>query len=196
MTSPLYIAKAERELYLLPRMMNRHGLSAGATGTGKTVTLQTISESLSRAGIPVFCADVKGDVSGVSQPAGANPKVQERVQKLGLADWKPEASPVTFWDIYGEKGHPVRTTLSEMGPLLLSRLLSLNELQSGVLSIVFKIADDRDLSLLDLKDLRAMVKHVGEHAAEYRTEYGNVSAASVGAIQRGLGSTPRCSGDC
>lgn len=190
MADPLYIAKSMAggglELDLLPQMGNRHGLVAGATGTGKTVTLQTMAESFSRIGVPVFCADVKGDLSGVSQAAGENPKVQARVEQLGLADWRPHANPVAFWDVYGENGHPVRTTVSDMGPLLLARLLNLNETQSGVLTIIFKIADDRGLLLLDLKDLRAMTRHVGDHAAEYTTEYGNVTAASVGAIQRGL----------
>lgn len=187
MSDPLYIAKSDHELYLLPRMANRHGLVAGATGTGKTVTLQTMAENFSRLGVSVFCADVKGDLSGISQAASSdNPKVQARIQQLGLSDWQPQANPVVFWDVYGEKGHPVRTTVSDMGPLLLSRLLNLNDTQSGVLSIVFKIADDKDLLLLDLKDLRALTKHVGDNAATYKTEYGNVSPASIGAIQRGL----------
>lgn len=187
MTDPLYIAKSDHELFLLPRMANRHGLVAGATGTGKTVTLQTMAESFSRIGVPVFCADVKGDLSGISQAAPADsPKVQARVQQLGLTDWAPQSSPVVFWDVYGEKGHPVRTTVSDMGPLLLSRLLNLNDTQSGVMSIIFKIADDKKLLLLDLKDLRSMTKHVGDNAATYKTEYGNISAASVGSIQRGL----------
>ncbi len=187
MTNPLYIAKAENEIYLLPHMANRHGLVAGATGTGKTVTLQTIAESFSRIGVPVFCADVKGDLSGVSQAAPTdNPKVNARIEQLKLEDWKAEGNPVVFWDVFGEKGHPVRTTISDMGPLLLARLLTLNETQSGVLSIIFKIADDKGLLLLDLKDLRAMTKHVGDNAAEYKTEYGNISPASIGAIQRGL----------
>lgn len=190
MTEPLYIAKSVvdggPEIYLYPRMANRHGLIAGATGTGKTVTLQTLAENFSRIGVPVFVSDIKGDVSGVSQPAGENPKVQERIQKLGLTDWAASGNPVVFWDVYGAAGHPVRTTVSDMGPILLARLLNLNDTQSGVLSIVFKVADDNGLLLLDLKDLRAMAKHVGDHAAEYKTEYGNVSPASIGAIQRGL----------
>lgn len=190
MTEPLYIAKSVgengQEVVLYPRMANRHGLVAGATGTGKTVTLQTIAENFSRIGVPVFIADIKGDVSGISQPAGANPKVQERVKQLDLTDWQAQGNPVVFWDVFGENGHPVRTTVSDMGPLLLARLLNLNETQSGVLSIIFKIADDKGLLLLDLKDLRSMTKHVGDNAATYKTEYGNVSPASVGAIQRGL----------
>lgn len=186
MTEPLYVAKSEHEIYLYPRMANRHGLVAGATGTGKTVTLQTMAENFSRAGVPVFVADIKGDVSGISQPAGNNPKVQARVEQLGLSDWAASGNPVVFWDVFGEQGHPVRTTVSEMGPLLFARLLNLNDTQSGVLSIVFKIADDNGLLLIDFKDLRAMAKHVGDNAAEYKTEYGNVSPASIGAIQRGL----------
>jgi DNA helicase HerA-like ATPase len=186
MTEPLYIGKSEHEIFLYPRMANRHGLVAGATGTGKTVTLQTMAENFSRIGVPVFVADIKGDVSGVTQPAGNNPKVQARVEQLGLADWAARGNPVVFWDVFGEQGHPVRTTVSEMGPLLFARLLNLNDTQSGVLSIVFKIADDNGLLLLDLKDLRAMARHVGDNAAEYKTEYGNVSPASIGAIQRGL----------
>lgn len=190
MTEPLYIAKSTveggPEIFLEPRMANRHGLIAGATGTGKTVTLQTMAESFSRIGVPVFVSDIKGDLSGVSQPAGDNPKVQARVQQLGLTDWSPSSNPVVFWDVYGEQGHPVRTTVSEMGPLLLARLLNLNDTQEAVLTMIFKIADDKKLLLIDLKDLRSMTRHVGDNAAEFQTEYGNVSPASVGAIQRGL----------
>jgi DNA helicase HerA-like ATPase len=190
MSNPILLAKtaapASAEVLLLPPMMNRHGLIAGATGTGKTVTLQTMAQALSKMGVPVFLADVKGDLAGLSQPGGTSAKVLERVKELGIADFKPEACPVTFWDVFGDSGHPVRTTVSEMGPLLLARLLNLNDTQSGVLSLVFKIADDHGLLLLDLKDLRAMVQHVGEHASDYTTEYGNVSTASIGAIQRNL----------
>ncbi len=186
MTEPLYIAKSDHEIFLYPRMANRHGLVAGATGTGKTVTLQTMAENFSRAGVPVFVSDIKGDVSGISQAAGDNPKVKARIEQLGLTDWVANGNTVAFWDVYGERGHPVRTTVSEMGPLLLARLLNLNDTQSGVLSIIFKVADDKGLLLIDLKDLRAMAKHVGDNAAEYKTEYGNVSPASVGSIQRGL----------
>ncbi len=167
-------------------MANRHGLVAGATGTGKTVTLRVLAEQFSQIGVPVFMADVKGDLSGLPFPGGENPKVTERVSKLGLKDFNFEDYPVTFWDVFGQQGHPVRTTISEMGPLLLSRILSLNEIQSGVLSITFKIADDNGLLLLDLKDLRAMVQFVGDHAEQFKTQYGNISAASVGAIQRNL----------
>jgi DNA helicase HerA-like ATPase len=167
-------------------MANRHGLIAGATGTGKTVTLQVIAEQFSRIGVPVFMADVKGDLSGISQPGATKPKILERVKLLGMEDFVPAGWPVVFWDLFGEEGHPVRTTISEMGPLLLSRLLMLNETQSGVLTAVFRIADDNGLLLLDLKDLRAVLDHVGTRAADFRTVYGNISSASVGAIQRGL----------
>jgi uncharacterized protein len=183
---PLLIAKGETDLCLLPNMTNRHGLIAGATGTGKTVTLQVIAEQLSAIGVPVFVADIKGDLSGISQAGGQNPKVQNRVEELGLTGYKPMASPVTLWDVFGEQGHPVRTTVSEMGPLLVSRLLRLNEVQTGVLSLVFKIADDNGLLLLDMKDLRAVIQYVGDHAAGFRTQYGNISPASIGAIQRSL----------
>jgi DNA helicase HerA-like ATPase len=182
----LLIARGEKDLLLLPRMANRHGLVAGATGTGKTVTLQVMAERFSRIGVPVFMADVKGDLAGVSRPGLANPKIQERVAKLKLGDYPFEGSPATFWDIYGEQGHPVRTTVSDMGPLLLSRLLNLNDVQSGVLSIVFRIADDNGLHLLDFKDLRSMAQYAGEHADEFETDYGRVSPASIGTIQRGL----------
>jgi DNA helicase HerA-like ATPase len=184
----LIVAKTSKsDLALLPAMGNRHGLIAGATGTGKTVTLQTLAEQFSAIGVPVFMADVKGDLSGMAMKAGdGNRKVAERVQELKLSDWKPTAFPVTFWDVFGEQGHPVRTTVSEMGPLLLSRILNLNETQEGVLTAVFKIADDNGLLLLDLKDLRAALQYVGDSAAQVKTQYGNISTASVGAIQRGL----------
>lgn len=186
MIEPLLIAKGERELYILPAMANRHGLVAGATGTGKTVTLQVIAEHLSSIGVPVFVADVKGDLSGVSQKGTEKPKIMERVQQLGLAPFTFSECPVTFWDVHGEQGHPVRATVSDMGPLLLGRLFDLNETQSGVLSLVFKIADDNGLLLLDLKDLRAMLQFVGDNAASFETEYGRVSRASIGSIQRSL----------
>ena len=159
---------------------------AGATGTGKTVTLQNLAENFSARGVPVFMADVKGDLAGISQPGGDNPKVLERVKELGLSDFKGEASPVVFWDVFGEQGHPVRATVSEMGPLLLGRLLDLNDTQEGVLNLVFKIADDNGMLLLDLKDLRSMLQHVADNADQFKTQYGNVSAASAGAIQRNL----------
>jgi uncharacterized protein len=187
MAEPILIAKNnETSSFLLPKMANRHGLIAGATGTGKTVTLQALAEGFSKIGVPVFMADVKGDLSGLSQPAGENKKVKERVDQLGLDWFKAQASPVTFWDAFGDKGHPIRTTVAEMGPLLLARMLNLNDVQSGVLNAIFKIADDRGWLLLDLKDLRSMSQHAAENAALYQSEYGNISAASVGAIQRGL----------
>ena len=186
MVSPLRIAKGEQECWLLPKLANRHGLIAGATGTGKTVSIQVLAEKFSRIGVPVFMSDVKGDFSGISQPGSENPKIQARLAQLGLEDFEFAASPVTFWDVFGEQGHPVRATISDMGPMLLSRLLNLNDTQTGVLSLVFKIADDDGLLLLDLKDLRSMLKYVGDNAKEFQTEYGSVSAASIGAIQRGL----------
>jgi DNA double-strand break repair helicase HerA and related ATPase len=186
MAEPILIAQSKEQIFLLPKMANRHGLIAGATGTGKTVTLQTLAENFSARGVPVFMADVKGDLAGMSQPGGNNPKVLERAKDLKLDDFKGEAYPVVFWDVFGEQGHPVRATVSEMGPLLLARLLELNDTQEGVLNIVFKIADDNGLLLLDLKDLRSMLQHVADNAARFKTEYGNVSAASVGAIQRTL----------
>ena len=182
----LLIAKGEHEIGLLPKMANRHGLIAGATGTGKTVTLRVLAEAFSRIGVPVFMADVKGDLSGLIKPGGDKPKVVERVETLKLQDFTFRAYPVVFWDVAGVQGHPVRTTISEMGPLLLGRLLNLNDTQSGVLTLVFKIADDNGLLLLDLKDLRAMLQYVGDNAEQFRTQYGNVSGASIGTIQRNL----------
>jgi DNA helicase HerA-like ATPase len=167
-------------------MANRHGLVAGATGTGKTITLQRIAESLSENGVPVFLADVKGDLAGISQKGIENPKIMERIKLLNLTDHSFREYPVAFWDLFGEIGHPIRTTVSDMGPLLMGRLFNLNEVQTGVLTLIFKIADDNGLLLLDLKDLRSMVQHVGDSAAQFTTQYGNISKASVGAIQRGL----------
>ena len=195
MSDPLLIAKGDDELYLLPGMSNRHGLVAGATGTGKTVTLQVMAEAFSRIGVPVFAADVKGDLSGISQPGRDNPKLQERVKTLGLGSLTFSGCPVTFWDVFGKQGHPVRATISEMGPLLFSRILNLNDTQTGVLTLVFKIADDQGLLLLDLKDLQAMLQHVGEAAKDFQTQYGNISAASIGAIQRGLVALQQQGGD-
>ena len=187
MTEPLLVARNDTiDLFLLPEMANRHGLITGATGTGKTVTLQTLAEHFSRIGVPCFMSDVKGDLSGISQPGGGNAKVAERVETLKLEGFAYQAYPVTLWDPFGETGHPVRATVSDMGPLLLGRMLDLNETQSGVLNLVFKVADDNGLLLLDLKDLRTMLAFVGENARQFTSEYGNVSAASVGAIQRGL----------
>jgi len=184
--SPLLIAKGEHDVFLNPRMANRHGLVAGATGTGKTVSLQVMAENFSRIGVPVFMADVKGDLAGISQPGSPAPKIMERISALKLGDYAFSGCPVTFWDIFGEEGHPVRTTVSEMGPLLLGRLFNLNEIQGGVLSLVFKIADDDGLLLLDSKDLRAMLQFAGDNADQFTTEYGRISAASIGAIQRAL----------
>src|SRR5499426_4020898 len=186
MPEGLPIAKGKEDHLLLPRMANRHGLIAGATGTGKTVTLRVIAEHLSGIGVPLFMADVKGDLSGIAHPGQENPKIAERVSKLGVKNFQYAGYPTVFWDLYGQQGHPVRTTVSDMGPLLMARLLNLNETQGGVLTLVFKVADDNGMLLLDLKDLRAMLQFVGDNAAQFRTQYGNVSAASIGAIQRGL----------
>ena len=187
MAEPLLIAKhGATECHLLPGLANRHGLITGATGTGKTVTLQTLAESFSRIGVPVFMADVKGDLTGASQPGKVSDKLAAVLKERGLELPEPKACPTTLWDVFGEQGHPVRATVSDMGPLLLGRMLNLNETQLGVLNLVFKIADDNGMLLLDLKDLRGMLQYVGENAKEFTTEYGNVSAASVGAIQRGL----------
>ncbi|MCU0491700.1 MAG: DUF853 domain-containing protein, partial [Chloroflexaceae bacterium] len=165
MANPLLIAKGETELFLLPKMANRHGLIAGATGTGKTVTLQSVAENFSRIGVPVFLADVKGDLSGISQPGSSqNARVMQRVEQLGISDFSFAGCPVAFWDVFGAQGHPIRATVSEMGPLLFSRLLNLNDTQGGVLSLVFKIADENGLLLLDLKDLQAMLQYVGDNA--------------------------------
>jgi len=186
MPDPLLIAKSEIELCLLPALANRHGLIAGATGTGKTVTLQRMAECFSRIGVPVFMADVKGDLAGLSQAGELKGRIKERVEQLKLDGFRNEACPAVFWDTFGKQGHPVRTTMSEMGPLLLARMLNLNDTQQGVLTMVFKIADDNGLLLLDVKDLRAMLQYVGDNAKTFTTQYGNVSAASIGAIQRGL----------
>ena len=189
------IAKGADELYLLPGMSNRHGLVAGATGTGKTVTLQVMAEALSSIGVPVFAADVKGDLSGISQAGRGSAKFDARVKALGLGDWSFAGCPVVFWDVFGKQGHPVRATVSEMGPLLLSRILNLNDTQTSVLTLVFKIADDGGLLLLDMKDLQAMLQHVGDNSKDYQTQYGNISAASIGAIQRGLVALGQQGGD-
>ncbi|WP_110875540.1 helicase HerA-like C-terminal domain-containing protein [Enterobacter hormaechei] len=187
MSTPLLIARTlEKELFLLPAMANRHGLITGATGTGKTVTLQKLAESLSETGVPVFMADVKGDLTGVAQEGAASEKLLERLKNIGITDWTPHGNPVVVWDIFGEKGHPVRATVSDLGPLLLARLLNLNDVQSGVLNIIFRIADDQGLLLLDFKDLRAITQYIGDNAKSFQNQYGNISSASVGAIQRGL----------
>jgi uncharacterized protein len=187
MSEPLYLAKSDDGYpALLPQMANRHGLITGATGTGKTITLQSMAERLSFAGVPVFMADVKGDLSGMGAAGNPSEKLLKRIAELGLEGFTPYANSVAFWDVFGQGGVPVRATISDMGPLLLARLLNLNDTQAGVLQLVFKIADDQGLLLLDLKDLRAMIQHVGDNAKNFTTEYGNVSSASIGAIQRGL----------
>jgi uncharacterized protein len=197
---PLLIAKttAEQgnvECAMLPRLANRHGLIAGATGTGKTVTLQALVEQFSKIGVPTFVADIKGDLSGLALAGNPSSKAGDRIQQLGLADFKFGRCPVTFWDVFGEQGHPLRTTISEMGPVLLSRLLNLNDTQEGVLNVAFKIADDQGLLVLDLKDLRSLMQYVGDNAKDFRTAYGSISAASVGAIQRNLLSLEQQGGD-
>jgi len=186
---PILIGKAPKgaEQQIFAHMANRHGLITGATGTGKTVTLQKIAEEFSRIGVPVFMADVKGDLSGISQAGSAqNTKVIDRLKTLGISNYNFGSCPVTFWDVFGEQGHPLRTTISEMGPLLLARMLNLNEIQAGVLMIAFKIADDNGLLLLDLKDLRVLLQYVGDNAKQFTTQYGNISIATIGTIQRGL----------
>ena len=182
----IWLAQSDKNLYLLPAMANRHGLIAGATGTGKTITMKVMAESFSDMGVPVFMADVKGDLSGMCRPGADSENMRSRIERFGMENFQYKAYPTRFWDIFGEKGHPVRVTISEMGPVLLSRLLNLTEVQSGVLNIVFKVADEHGLLLLDLKDLRAMLQYVGDNRAEFTTLYGNVSSASVGAIQRAL----------
>lgn len=187
MTTPLPIAHhPDGDCELLPALANRHGLITGVTGTGKTVTLQALAEGFSQRGVPVFMADVKGDLSGIAAPGQALPKLDQALAQRGMTRPAPHACPTTFWDLRGEQGHPVRATISDMGPLLLARMLGLNDTQAGVLNLVFKVADDQHWLLLDLKDLRATLAHVGEHAREYTTAYGHISAASIGAIQRGL----------
>lgn len=188
MAEPILVAKKDaKECYLLPDKANRHGLITGATGTGKTITLQRLAESFSHLGVPVFMADIKGDLTGISQVGGGNQKVEDRLTMLGLKDgFNYDSCPVTLWDVFGEQGHPLRATVSEMGPMLLSRVLQLNDTQAAVLTLCFKIADVNGLMLLDFKDLRALLQYVGENADQFQAEYGNVSKASVGAIQRGL----------
>ena len=190
MSTPIVIAKkttdTSQEIVLHSQFANRHGLIAGATGTGKTVTLKVLAESFSRIGVPVFLADAKGDVSSLAQAGSSSPKFDERLKTLGIDAIPFAASPVVFWDLFGEQGHPIRSTVSEIGPLLLARMLNLNDTQEGVLSAVFRIADDQGLLLIDFKDLKAMLSYVSEHAAEFKAEYGNLSPASLGAIQRNL----------
>ena len=190
MGTPIIIAKkttnTQQDVVLHSQFANRHGLIAGATGTGKTVTLKVLAESFSRIGVPVFLADAKGDVSSLAKAGETNPKFEERIKSLNIDSIPFAASPVIFWDLFGEQGHPIRTTVSEIGPLLLSRMLNLNDTQEGVLSAVFRIADDQGLLLIDFKDLKAMITYVSEHAADFKAEYGNLSPASLGAIQRNL----------
>ena len=196
MAPPLLIARnAQTECHLLPGLANRHGLITGATGTGKTVTLQTLAEQFSRIGVPVFMADVKGDLTGISQRGRIEGKLAAVLAERGVPAPEPMACPTTLWDVFGQQGHPVRATISDMGPLLLGRMLALNDTQLGVLNLVFKIADDQGLLLLDLKDLRTMVQHVGDNAKQFTTEYGNVSSASIGAIQRALLTIEQQGGD-
>lgn len=190
MSTPIVIAKkttdTTQEIVLHSQFANRHGLIAGATGTGKTVTLKVLAESFSRIGVPVFLADAKGDVSSLAQAGSSSPKFDERIKMLGIDSVPFTASPVVFWDLFGEQGHPIRSTVSEIGPLLLAQMLNLNDTQEGVLSAVFRIADDQGLLLIDFKDLKAMLSYVSEHAADFKAEYGNLSPASLGAIQRNL----------
>jgi DNA helicase HerA-like ATPase len=196
MSNPLTVAKnATHELSLLSNLVNRHGCITGATGTGKTVTLQVIAQALSAQGVPVFMSDVKGDLSGLAHPGVLNEKSKARLEKFGLPEPVLAGAPVTFWDVFGEKGHPVRATVADMGPLMLARMLNLNDTQQGVLQLVFKIAEDNQLLLLNLKDLRAAIQFVGDNAASYKTTYGNISAASIGAIQRNLVAIEEQGGD-
>ncbi|MEQ1850080.1 MAG: helicase HerA-like domain-containing protein [Chthoniobacteraceae bacterium] len=193
-TEPFFIAQGTSEIFFLPQMASRHGLIAGATGTGKTVTLRTLAENFSAIGVPVFMADVKGDLSGIAKPGANSPKVLERAAQLGL-EITPNGFPVVFWDVFGKSGHPVRATISDMGPLLLARLLGLNETQEGVLNVVFHVADEEGLLLLDMKDLQAMLQNVAQNAAEYTTKYGNVAAATIGTIPRALLTLQQQGGD-
>ncbi|RVU86159.1 DUF853 family protein [Leucothrix sargassi] len=182
----ILIGKGEHQVLLDPKFANRHGLIAGATGTGKTVSLQVLTEGFSRLGVPVFLSDIKGDLSGITQAGKPHPKVDERIEKIGITDYVAEDFPVVFWDLFGNQGHPVRTTITDMGPLLLSRLLDLNDTQEGIINIAFRLADEEGLLLLDLKDLRSILNYIGENRAQFQTLYGNVSTASIGAILRRL----------
>lgn len=182
----IWLAKSDEKVFLEPKMANRHGFIAGASGTGKTITLKVLAESFSQLGVPVFLADIKGDLAGMCKAGVHSESMEKRINKLGIDDWRYRVFPTRFWDIYGEYGHPVRTTVSEMGPMLLSRLMDLSDVQSDVLNLVFKIADDKELLLIDIKDLKAMLRYVGENRAEFSAEYGNMSAQSLGAIQRSL----------
>lgn len=182
----IWLAKSDEKVFIEPKMANRHGFIAGASGTGKTITLKVLAESFSQLGVPVFLADIKGDLAGMCKAGVHSESMEKRINKLGIEDWRYRVFPTRFWDIYGEYGHPVRTTVSEMGPMLLSRLMDLSDVQSDVLNLVFKIADDKELLLIDIKDLKAMLRYVGENRAEFSAEYGNMSAQSLGAIQRSL----------
>ena len=185
-TQSILIGKGDQQVFLNPRFANRHGLIAGATGTGKTVTLQVLAEGFSRIGVPVFLADIKGDLTGISQAGSSHPKIDERVERIGISDYDFADNPTVLWDLLGEQGHPVRATVSDMGPTLLARLLDLNETQEGILNIAFRFADDEGLLILDLKDLQSTIRFIGENAKQFREQYGNVSSASIGAIQRRL----------
>ena len=182
----IWVAKSDKNLYIVPKMANRHGLIAGATGTGKTVTMKVLAESFSAMGVPVFMSDVKGDVSGMCRPGDDTPDMRSRIERFGIENFQFRSYPTRFWDIFGLRGHPVRVTVSDMGPMLLARLLGLTDVQSGVLNIVFRVADDNGLLLIDLKDLRALLQYVGDNRVEFTTQYGNVTTASIGAIQRAL----------
>ncbi|MBQ0059222.1 MAG: DUF853 family protein, partial [Lachnospiraceae bacterium] len=184
----LWIAKNDNKICMLPSMANRHGLICGATGTGKTITLKVLAESFSDAGVPCFVSDIKGDLSGMSKPGVDSEGMQKRIERFGLAEanFTYKSYPTSYWDVFGKKGTPVRATVSEMGPLLLGRIMGLNEVQEGILNIIFRIADDQNLLLLDLKDLKAMTQYVGDNASAYKTQYGNIAAASIGAIQRAI----------
>lgn len=191
----LLLGIGTEQVYLDPRYANRHGLIAGATGTGKTITLQVMAESFSRIGVPVFVSDVKGDLSGISQPGSPHPKIDERIQKIGISDFQFAAAPTVFWDLFGTQGHPIRATISDLGPLLLARLLDLNDTQEGVLTVAFEFADDEGMLLLDLNDLRSTLQYVGDNAKDFSREYGNVSKQSIGAILRRLLVIEREGGD-
>ena len=192
----IWIAKSDKKIHLLPKMANRHGLIAGATGTGKTITMKVLAESFSDMGVPVFFSDVKGDLSGMCHPGEDNENMQKRIKKFGIENFSYKSYPTRFWDIWGENGHPIRITVSDMGPVFIARLLGLTDVQTGVLNIVFKVADEHGLLLIDLKDLRAMLKFVGDNRAEFTTAYGNVSTASIGAIQRALLAFEDEGGEC
>ncbi|HHJ20918.1 MAG TPA: DUF853 family protein, partial [Gammaproteobacteria bacterium] len=186
MENGILLGKGDDKVYFNPRFGNRHGLIAGATGTGKTVSLQVLAEGFSRIGVPVFLSDVKGDLTGISQAGAPHPRIDERIRNIGIDDYQAEGFPTVIWDLLGEQGHPIRATISDMGPLLISRLLDLNDTQEGVMNIAFRFADDEGLLLLDLDDLRTTIRYVGDHRKDFQNTYGNISPASIGAIQRRL----------